>query len=700
MDGMSQKKFNQLRNEKSPYLLQHANNPVNWHPWGKEAFEQAKKEKKPIFLSIGYSTCHWCHVMAHESFEDDEVAKILNDHFISIKVDREERPDIDKIYMDICQIMTGAGGWPLTIIMDSEKIPFFAGTYIPKSNAFQRMGMLQLLPRIIELWNNKQYELQNTADEILLNLKLQSREKKEQNLDKNLLKVTYEQLLNRYDEENGGFSVAPKFPTPHNLFFLLRYWKRYQVVKSLEMVEKTLQKMRMGGIYDHLGFGFARYSTDATWLVPHYEKMLYDQALIALAYLETYQITKKKEYRQTAREIFEYVIRDMTSSLGGFYSAEDADSEGEEGKFYLWSLNELEKFLTKDELEFIINVYNLKESGNFVEQMTGKPNGTNILHLKKSLKNLSEENKLEMQDFFERLDSIRIKIFNEREKRIHPSKDDKILTDWNGLMIVALARGSIILQDAKFSEIAERAMKFLLENMINKDGRLLHRYRDGEASIHAFIDDYAFLIWGLLELYEATFNPKYLKLAYKHNEDFLSHFWDEKSGGFFFSADDSEELLVRSKEIYDGAIPSGNSVAMLNLLKLGTIKGDLDLIKKANTLLKSFSNNITSIPSAHTFLMSSMDYQIGPYYLIVIAGNSKSNDTFSMLNSLKERFLPNVVLIFNPSDKDMIELFQISEVIKNQVSINDMATAYVCFDYSCKDPLTNIDDLLTLIREK
>jgi len=572
--------------------------------------------------------------------------------------------------------------------MSPDKKPFFAGTYIPKSSKFQRMGMLQLLPRITQVWKDKQFELLNTADEIILNLQLQSRGSKGNKLDETLLKVTYEQLLRRHDEENGGFSVAPKFPTPHNLLFLLRYWKRYQDAKALEMVEKTLQKMRQGGIYDHVGFGFARYSTDPIWLVPHYEKMLYDQALLALAYLETYQITKNEEYARTAREIFEYVLRDMTSPEGGFYSAEDADSEGEEGKFYLWTMKELETLLEKDEFEFIINIFNVKEPGNFVEQMTGKRDGTNILHLKKSI----TDNKL-----YEKIENIRIKLFTEREKRVHPSKDDKILTDWNGLMIAALAKGSIILNESKYLEAAELSTKFFMEKMRNESGRLLHRYRDGEASILGFIDDYAFLIWGLLEVYQATLNPKYLTLAYCFNDDFIAHFWDEKSGGFYFTADDSEELFVRQKEIYDGAIPSGNSVALLNLLRLGTIKGDLELIEKGNKLIESFSTNVGNMPSAHTYFMASLDYQVGPSYLVVVAGDSQSKDTLSMLESLTSRFIPNVMVVLNPSDKDSTELIQISEVIKNQVSINDKATAYVCFNYSCKDPITNIDALLSLI---
>ncbi len=435
-------KNNKLINEKSPYLLQHANNPVNWFPWSNEAFEKAKLEDKPIFLSIGYSTCHWCHVMEKESFEDEQVAKLMNDTFISIKVDREERPDIDGIYMSVCQMVTGAGGWPLTIVMTPDKKPFFAGTYFPKYNRFNRIGMMELIPKLKSVWVNQKEEILKSADDIALSLNRQNFFSDSTEIDASILDKTYNDLSNRYDKTSGGFGSAPKFPSPHNLLFLLRYWKRKNEPNALKMVEKTLTEMRYGGIYDHIGFGFARYSTDQNWLVPHFEKMLYDQAMLVLAYTEVYLVTKNDFYKKTAEEILEYVLRDMTHSDGGFYSAEDADSEGEEGKFYLWDADELRNVLDKDESDFAIKVFNVADDGNWIDESKGMMPGTNILHLKESIKNLAADFNLSENEFANKLELIRDKLFKYREKRIHPYKDDKILTDWNGLMISALARAS------------------------------------------------------------------------------------------------------------------------------------------------------------------------------------------------------------------------------------------------------------------
>ncbi|MFX0141691.1 MAG: thioredoxin domain-containing protein, partial [Candidatus Hodarchaeota archaeon] len=443
--------FNKLKTEKSPYLLQHAKNPVDWYPWGEEAFEKAKEEDKPIFLSIGYSTCHWCHVMAHESFEDDQVAELMNEVFVSIKVDREERPDIDKIYMTICQMITGSGGWPLTIIMTPEKKPFFAGTYFPKQTRFGRIGLIDLIKRIQDLWNNQKSELVNSADQITFSLQNIDQESPGEKFSESTIKRAYKQLSMQFDNVNGGFGNRPKFPTPHNLIFLLRYWKRTGDKKALEMVEKSLQAMRKGGIYDHIGFGFHRYSTDSIWLVPHFEKMLYDQALIAIAYIETYQATKNQLYRNTAKEIFSYVLRDMISVEGGFYSAEDADSEGEEGKFYVWSKDEIEKILEKEELGLATKIFNIEESGNYLEETSGKKTGNNILHLKNF-----PEKKIQVE-----IEKIRSKLYISRKKRIYPHKDDKVLTDWNGLMIAALAKGAIALQEEKYLQAAKKATNFI-----------------------------------------------------------------------------------------------------------------------------------------------------------------------------------------------------------------------------------------------
>ncbi|HLG28805.1 MAG TPA: thioredoxin domain-containing protein, partial [Candidatus Brocadiales bacterium] len=574
-------KPNRLINEKSPYLLQHADNPVDWYPWGDEAFEKARKENKPILLSIGYSTCHWCHVMEHESFEDPEVARLMNETFVSIKVDREERPDIDNIYMTVCQMISrGNCGWPLNIIMTPDNKPFFAATYIPKEARFGRAGMLELIPRLKELWTTQRDEVMKSANQITSALQQglgSSGQLKGEELDESSLEKAYDQLAGTFDSSNGGIGTAPKFPTPHNYLFLLRYWKRSGNENALAMVEKTLQSMRLGGIYDHVGFGFHRYSTDPNWFVPHFEKMLYDQAMLAMAYIEAYQATGKKDYEQTAREIFTYVLRDMTDPGGGFYSAEDADSEGEEGKFYLWSEREIKQVLGKDDAEFFIKVFNIDEEGNFGEEATGRKTGDNILHLKKPVAEIALSLNISQEELNKKIQVAREKLFKVREKRVHPHKDDKVLTDWNGLMIAALAKGSQAFNEPEYSVAAGRAVDFILKNLRDKSGELLHRYRDGESGIRANVTDYAFLVWGLTELYEATFDVNYLKTALELNRELIENFWDEDNGGFYFTSSDVEELIVRQKEINDGAIPSGNSVAMLNLIRLGRITANSDL---------------------------------------------------------------------------------------------------------------------------
>lgn len=691
---------NRLINETSPYLLQHAHNPVNWYPWGPEAFRKAQEENKPIFLSIGYSTCHWCHVMAHESFENPEVARLMNEVFISIKVDREERPDIDNVYMSACQMMTGGGGWPLSIIMTPDKKPFFAATYIPRESRFGLIGMMEIIPRIKELWTTQQGEALNLSNEIATMLQRTSQDTPGEKLDEATLDLTYAQLAKRFDGQHAGFSSAPKFPTPHNLLFLLRYWKRKGNRAALDMVEKTLQAMWRGGIYDHVGFGFHRYSTDSQWLVPHFEKMLYDQAMLAMAYAEAYQATGKEDYGKTARKIFSYVLRDMTSPEGGFYSAEDADSEGEEGKFYLWTQEEVWQALGSEEAEFIAQVFNIEKDGNFVEQTTGKRNGVNILHLSKSLDELAPDLDLSQQEFQRYLEGIRQKLFAYREKRIHPAKDDKILTDWNGLMIVALAKGAQAFDEREYAEVACRAMDFILGNMRKLDGRLLHRYRDGQAGIEANLYDYAFLVWGLIELYEAVFDVRYLKVALELTNDMLKHFWDEDGGGLYLTPDDGENLLVRNKEIHDGAIPSGNSVAMLNLLRLGHMTATPDLEEKAARISSAFSGNVKQSPSAYTQLMVALDFAIGPCYEVVITGNSEAEDTKAMVKVLRTRFLPNKVILFNPDEQRSPEMAQLAEFTKNQSSIEGRATAYVCINHNCKLPTTDINKMLVLLNVK
>jgi len=694
------KRPNHLINEKSPYLLQHAYNPVDWYPWGEEAFAKARKENKPIFLSIGYSTCHWCHVMEKESYDDPEIGRLMNDAFVSIKVDREERPDIDNIYMNISVITTGGGGWPLNVIMTPDKRPFFVATYIPKDNRFGQTGLVELIPRVKNLWATQHDKILNSANRIIAALQQGAGNSSGEEMNASTLKAADEQLARNFDEKHGGFGTSQKFPAPHNLLFLLRYWKRTNDAKALEMVEKTLRAMRQGGMYDHIGFGFHRYSTDARWRVPHFEKMLYDQALLAMAYTEAYQATGKEEYGTTAREIFTYVLRDMAAPAGGFYSAEDADSEGQEGKFYVWTEKEIRQTLDQREADIFIKVYGVESGGNFTEQATERKPGTNILFLSKSLKEIAAQLKMPEQELQNRLEAARQKLFAIREKRVHPGKDDKILTDWNGLMIAAFARGAQVFDEPKYAKAAERAVDFILRNMRSPDNRLLHRYRENQATITANVDDYAFLIWGLIELHEATFNVNYLQTALDFNKDFLKHFWDADRGGFYFTADDGEALLVRSKEIYDGAIPSGNSVAMLNLLRLGRITANADLETKAAMIGRAFSGEVKQAPSAHTQLMMAVDFGVGPSYEVVIAGNSQAEDTKAMLRALRKQFIPDKVVLLKPTEQQSPAITRLAEFTKYQMSRDGRATAYVCLNYNCKLPTTEISKMLAMLNVK
>jgi uncharacterized protein YyaL (SSP411 family) len=691
------KNYNRLMLEKSPYLLQHARNPVDWYPWGEEAFTRAREEHKPIFLSIGYSTCHWCHVMEHESFEDREVARLMNEVFVSIKVDREERPDIDNIYMTVCQLLTGSGGWPLSIVMTPDKKPFFAATYIPRETRFGRIGMLELIPRIADVWKRQHDRVIDSANQITDALREVPEEGRD-TLGEPVLKGAFEQLAKSFDEHHGGFGASPKFPTPHQLIFLLRYWKRTENRKALDIVESTLMAMRQGGIYDHIGLGFHRYSTDAQWLVPHFEKMLYDQALLAIAYAEGYQATGRDDFKKTAHEIIEYVLRDMRSSEGGFYSAEDADSEGIEGKFYLWTEEEIRRALKSDEADLIVQFFNIKGDGNFTDEFSGEISGSNIIHMRESTDAIASSLHLSKQELEKRIAGARGKLFKLREKRIHPHRDDKVLTDWNGLMIAALARCAQVFDEQRYADAARDSINFILGHMRSNDGRLLHRYRDGQAAIPAHLNDYVFLIWGLLELYDATFDTSSLKTAVELNEDLITHFWDHSHGGFYFSADDAEKLFMRQKEIYDGAVPSGNSIAMWNLLRLARITANSQYEEKAEQIGRVFSKQVTENPSAYTQLMVAVDFSVGPLYEVVIAGDPGAPDTRAMLKALRKYLIPNKVVLLRPGEERAPDIASLAGFTRDQRSIEGRATAYVCHNYSCKLPTTEIDTMLKLLK--
>jgi uncharacterized protein YyaL (SSP411 family) len=584
--------------------------------------------------------------------------------------------------------------------MAPDKRPFFAATYVPKEDAFGRMGMMTLIPRIEDLWAREREKILESADQITNHLQAAVDRGEGRELGPEDLRSAYDELAGRFDKINGGFGEAPKFPTPHNLLFLLRYWKRTGEPGALEMVQKTLEAMRNGGIYDHIGLGFHRYSTDRVWLLPHFEKMLYDQAMLAIAYVEAYQATGLDDFAVTAREIFQYVLDDMTSPEGAFYSAEDADSEGEEGKYYVWTLEELIDVLGPDDGALVTRVFNVEDGGNFKHETGGASHGANILHLQRPLGEIAAELGESEQKMRERLEAARVKLLETRRRRVPPLKDDKILTDWNGLMIAALAKGAQALGETRYATAAGSAADFLLSKMMDGSGKLFHRYRDGEVAIPAFFDDYAFLVWGLIDLYEATFEVRYLEAALELTREMKARFWDEKAGGFYFYADGSEELIVRSKELYDGAIPSGNSVAALDLLRLGRITGDTTLERDASRTIQIFSNDVSRMASMFTQMMTALDFGIGPSLEVVIAGKSGAQDTERMLGMLRQMYVPNKVVLFRPMGAEEPPITRIAEYTDAQTAIDGKATAYVCQNYSCKTPTTDPAEMVRLLGAK
>lgn len=659
--------MNRLINEKSPYLLQHANNPVDWYPWGDEAFETAKKSDKPIFLSIGYSTCHWCHVMERESFEDTEVAKLLNDTFVCIKVDREERPDIDSIYMMYCQMMTGHGGWPLTIIMTPDKKPFFSATYIPKETMYNRIGMKDLIKRIDDLWKNDRKKLIHSSEKLYSEIAKLNKENKSGKITKDDVLEGVIEFEHAFDKVYGGFSKRPKFPVPHNLLYLMNVYVENKDEDIKEMVTKTLDEMMKGGIFDHIGFGFHRYSTDREWKLPHFEKMLYDQALISLAYVEAFRIFKDEKYKEVAEKIFKYVDRDLKSEKGAFFSAEDADSEGVEGKFYTFTYDELKNILPLEEFEIVKNVYNIKEEGNFEEEATGEKTGQNVLYKLNEYPELNEQ-----------IEKIRQKIFELRSKRIRPLRDEKILTDWNGLMIAALSRCGFILNEKRYIDMAKAAADFILN--VSRDG-LKHRYKDGEYSIEPILDDYAFFTWGLIELYFATQDIKYLKSAVELVDAMIKEYYDKKNGAFYLTKE-TNELILRTKEIYDGAVPSGNSVASYVLYLLYRIKGENKYLDYVLGTLNCFAREIKSIKSAHSFALLVQDLILTePIDVVIASKNIAETDEF--IETVRNKYIKNLILIVK-RDNEADELIPHIRDIK----IKDEALAYVCKNFACGVPLS------------
>ena len=629
---------NQLASEPSPYLLQHKDNPVDWYPWGDEAFATAKTLDRPIFLSIGYATCHWCHVMEKESFEDLEVARLMNETFINIKVDREERPDIDAIYMSACQMATGRGGWPLTIIMTADMRPFFAGTYIPKTQRYGQEGLLQMIPRIAEAWmQDRSYVIEN-ADQFTKALrKSSSIDFSGEGLSDKALHKGFQQCQQQYDQTHGGFGEAPKFPGPEKLRFLLRYWYRTGNPKALDMVNNTLQKMRRGGMYDQIGGGFHRYSTDELWRVPHFEKMLYDQALLIQIYLEAFQVTGQQEYHDTVHSTIEYVLRELHTSEGAYCTGEDADSEGEEGKYYVWDLEEINKALQPEDAKCAVDLFNLHGMGNYLDEATRQPTGRNILYL-------SLDASLDDRDTLIRISEC---LLEHRSHRIRPLLDDKILTDWNGLMMTALARAGMALGVEGWIDHAVGCMQFIETHLMPQPGKLLHRWRIGKSGISGLLDDYAFIIDACLTLYEATYDEHYCTLAQELTATVLSDFLSD-DGDFFMAPKGGESLLLRPKQQFDSAIPSGNAIMAKNLLRLARITGDPEFEDAGHRALSVYTRGLMNYPLGFCAMLSALDDALGPSHEIIITGSRDHQETQFALSTLKKNYIPNAMILSRP----------------------------------------------------
>ncbi|MDP7639539.1 MAG: thioredoxin domain-containing protein [Candidatus Hydrogenedentes bacterium] len=685
---------NRLIGEMSPYLLQHAHNPVDWYPWGEEAFAKAREEGKPIFLSVGYSSCHWCHVMERESFENEEVAELLNANFVSIKVDREERPDVDEIYMAAVQALTrGGGGWPMSVFLTTDLKPFHGGTYFPKPQ------FVSLLRQIATLWNDDIDRINGAAAELtnVIDQNL-SGQPGEGTLTANLLSSGVEQLGLAFDSDYGGFSPAPKFPSGPSVALLLREHARTGEAHLLDMATLTLDRMALGGMYDHLGGGFARYSTDERWLVPHFEKMLYDNAQLAQAYLEGYQVTKSPLYKRVIEETFEYILRDMCDSHGGFHTAEDADSESEEGKFYIWTRDEILKHLGDEDGAFFADYYQVKSVGNF-DSREHYHAGQNILHLEVSLEAAAEEQEATAAELGERVEALKDKLLAIRSERVRPGVDDKVLTSLNALMISAFAQGYQVLGDERYRAAAVEAAHFIVTEM--KDGEeLLRAHRAGKSKILAFLNDYAYMTVALVDLYEATFDPQWLTEARTMTDGMLERFWDEETNGFYFTSDDHKNLIVRTRPTQDGATPSGNSMAALGMLRLAKLLDRADYYDKAKTLMEGNHELLARAPRAFLKMLGTVDFLLYPPKEIAIAGTPGSEDVNAFLSALHARFVPNkVIALIDPSAPNAESIGEQIPLLMGKTLISGEAAAYVCENYACKRPVTTPEAFLKQLGE-
>ncbi len=677
---------NHLAGSLSPYLLQHAENPVDWYPWGEEAFQKARSEDKPIFLSIGYSACHWCHVMAHESFENDSIAAFLNDNFVSIKVDREERPDVDDIYMSAVQMFTGSGGWPLTVFLTTDLKPFYGGTYFPPVKRYGRPGFLELIQEVSKAFQTQRDRIENSAEQITSQLKtVSSSDSGSGAYDRAMIANAIIYLSQSYETNYGGFGSAPKFPPTGQLDLLMRTYSRKQDPQLLNMVEHTLTKMAEGGIFDQIGGGFHRYSVDEEWLTPHFEKMLYDNALLTVNYLDLYLITKNEFYADVARSTMDWVLREMQDSGGGFYSSMDADSDGEEGLFYIWKSEELADLLGND-VEIMADVYNMTPQGNFEDK-------TNILTRHQALAVLAEKHNLTIQELQAKIKQNRAKMLKSRSERIWPGKDDKVLTDWNSLMITAFARGYRVLGDNRYLEAANNCADFILETM-QHDGKLFHSYREGEADIAGMLDDYAYLSEALLELYQAGFNEKYFIQGVKTANRMIELFWDSEQGGFYQVNEGREDLLYRIKQGYDSATPSANAIAARVLFTIFQLNEDENFRKFAYETVRHYAGQATQHPAAFFRLIALVDEMTSPMKQIAIIRPTKTIGEDKMLQAVNGHYLPGTVIASKTEQ-------QISSLafLADRPIVEGISSAYYCVNFSCKLPTNDVNVLNDLLED-
>ncbi|HEX8706899.1 MAG TPA: thioredoxin domain-containing protein [Pyrinomonadaceae bacterium] len=677
------KHTNRLSGETSPYLLQHAHNPVDWFPWGPEALERARSENKPVLLSIGYSACHWCHVMERESFENEEIARVMNENFINIKVDREERPDLDQIYMNAVQMMTGHGGWPMTVFLTPDGVPFYGGTYFPPEDRYNMPGFPRVLLGVAQAYRARPDEVTETAHSMLAELRRAGAARESnQALSADLLDAARRNISRSYDAREGGFGSAPKFPAAMSLEFLLRRYHNTADAEALRMVEHTCRKMAEGGMYDQLGGGFHRYSTDAKWLVPHFEKMLYDNALLSRLYLHAYQQTGDAFYRRIVEETLGYVMREMTDERGGFYSTQDADSEGHEGKFFIWTVGEVKEVLGEEDGQLFCAYYDVTQAGNF--------EGENILHVSRSTEEVAKARGVSVERLEQALQRGRGELFAVRERRIKPDRDEKVLTAWNGLMLASFAEAAAVLERDDYRQVAERNAQFVLDNL-RRDRLLLRTYKDGQAKLNGYLEDYAFFVDGLLALYQTTGSLRWLEEAQTLAARMIEEFWDEDEGGFFFTGKSHEELIVRSKDYFDNATPSGNSVATEVLLYLAVLTGNEDYSRRATTVFRLLREPLERYGAAFGRLLCALDFHLSSPREIAVIGESDSPETRALLREIWSRYLPNKIVVQAPEGD--ARAAEAVPLLRERPMLKGRSTAYVCENYTCRSPVTSPAEL-------